>query len=1357
MIDKNDVKMPIQRRDEHVTHSPEQIQNIEELLRLVNEADNRQELRLKQDYYATYHWFGNTKNPADNKSYFSYQEEAVYDFVFNLNKSGILSDQVGMGKTIEAGMIISELASRNELRSLLIIVPNEIMAQKWVVELEDKFGMRKGIVRKNGGNSNEPAGVYPEPYAVKNLDDFARLVFNCLSEEKFRFFYESMNEDPNEPNATHPEYSFIHHYKKDPNKNETLLEVVNGFLAQDIRASVDMINRDLEDQLGEGCVQVEFDGKVFSLKGTDLKVPYVYNRSGKILKQFDKANVRNMETEINTSRFAENYKKDVLTQDLSSLLTLIGYYFMSDPEEMESISMRMAAVCPILVVPISYTDREKNPNGLTDFLKLVLRPEVRNYKHEYNVMDKDGKIETKYEPYRIIDFFIDVGYQTLIVDEVHDFIQVQNPEKREDFHRTKCYDKYPAEVYDRYELFDDYYFIPKDSLYKKLKALADKAARKIFLTATPIKSDMVDFYLLTLLASNKDSEDYRRISEKLHDGSGRFANQRGPEQKIHDIYNTLLSCIEYDDEVSNYFKNNSNEFFRLESRDTTAAQNENRPIRYIYPYFNNEYLRDHVNSKTAITEYLLSQINYLTVEEIVMELILAYQAEIQENVNIGEVVDRVVTLLGQAPSMLQVRVIFRALLNNTVRIRFEEDFTNTDGKAIKRIRDLMTLEDGPRRWHKTYRKYGIRHTRHQTYNLSKCDKLECLSQNRIDRYRNLPLWPRREGIVFYLNRDDVFFDSFQKVRREIPSFGSTEIQMHDLPNFDKMAGEEEEKKQRFDNSLSIFNYINDAMSGGDPVKHEPKNTYKNAFELDESMVDYKLVMISQMMGNQNDKKNKDDVFIKGKVLLFAQNHTKEIVEWFRYQRCPGLYDERAGNQLDPQKLAEYHKKWENTSVRKDLYRDWAVTEGIVEMDKYPGNLLIIIDPQRYEKGVDLQKANTLINFDIEYCPLKMEQRIGRIDRIRPSSQEQQISIVSFVPQNNMSGYVINFFANELKMFTQWMGETTGIVSVPEENKTGNTSNKSEAFEDKVHDLDKFYKGIYNLCRGTLPYAAADDKGKNIPNKDNKNKNLTNPSQKNEQSQELVVQSDPKKEFENVESMSTGFVEAFGCDSFRIESDFRFLFTLRESFDKAFRESMSRSREGFQLGSTNEYVMRFNCTAGIYAECAEGKCDSCNQKADCLEKNANLHNRCDVFLTAIKSFYNQGAEFYDNERKAFDKSFNEKTVMDNNLRRRGTEHKNWLEQRKKLFAEGKSKSEQMINQLKLKDRKGPFTVPIADFNKLFDPMKQLYWDDVVMTYIGLILDRFHSQCDSVLKSATLFEKFVKTLAVADFMNNMEGTV
>ena len=39
----------------------------------------------------------------------------------------------------------------------------------------------------------------------------------------------------------------------------------------------------------------------------------------------------------------------------------------------------------------------------------------------------------------------------------------------------------------------------------------------------------------------------------------------------------------------------------------------------------------------------------------------------------------------------------------------------------------------------------------------------------------------------------------------------------------------------------------------------------------------------------------------------------------------------------------------------------------------------------------------------------------------------------------------------------------------------------------------------------------------------------------------------------------------------------------------------------------------------------------------------------------------------------------------------------------------------------------------------------------------LIKQFHKQCDSVLKGARLFERFVKTLSIADFMKNMEGMV
>ena len=70
---------------------------------------------------------------------------------------------------------------------------------------------------------------------------------------------------------------------------------------------------------------------------------------------------------------------------------------------------------------------------------------------------------------------------------------------------------------------------------------------------------------------------------------------------------------------------------------------------------------------------------------------------------------------------------------------------------------------------------------------------------------------------------------------------------------------------------------------------------------------------------------------------------------------------------------------------------------------------------------------------------------------------------------------------------------------------------------------------------------------------------------------------------------------------------------------------------------------------------------------------------------------------------------------------------------------------------------PFVITFSNYEEIFNPIKKLYWDEVAERYIGLILSQFHKQCDSVLNGAKMFEKFIKTLSIADFMNNMEGAI
>src|SRR3979490_3188043 len=64
-------------------------------------------------------------------------EAALFAFRSPFSKGAILADEVGLGKTIEAGLLIAQKwAERN--RHLLVIVPANLRKQ-WSQELADKF------------------------------------------------------------------------------------------------------------------------------------------------------------------------------------------------------------------------------------------------------------------------------------------------------------------------------------------------------------------------------------------------------------------------------------------------------------------------------------------------------------------------------------------------------------------------------------------------------------------------------------------------------------------------------------------------------------------------------------------------------------------------------------------------------------------------------------------------------------------------------------------------------------------------------------------------------------------------------------------------------------------------------------------------------------------------------------------------------------------------------------------------------------------------------------------------------------------------------------------------------------------
>src|SRR3989441_7718447 len=67
-------------------------------------------------------------------------EAALFAFKSPLSKGAILADEVGLGKTIEAGLVLSQRWAERK-RRLLVITPANLRKQ-WDQELTEKFFVR---------------------------------------------------------------------------------------------------------------------------------------------------------------------------------------------------------------------------------------------------------------------------------------------------------------------------------------------------------------------------------------------------------------------------------------------------------------------------------------------------------------------------------------------------------------------------------------------------------------------------------------------------------------------------------------------------------------------------------------------------------------------------------------------------------------------------------------------------------------------------------------------------------------------------------------------------------------------------------------------------------------------------------------------------------------------------------------------------------------------------------------------------------------------------------------------------------------------------------------------------------------
>lgn len=84
-------------------------------------------------------------------------EAALFAFKSPLSKGAILADEVGLGKTIEAGLVLAQKWTEGK-RRILVITPANLRKQ-WSQEVEEKFFLPTGILEARNYNKMAKDGV----------------------------------------------------------------------------------------------------------------------------------------------------------------------------------------------------------------------------------------------------------------------------------------------------------------------------------------------------------------------------------------------------------------------------------------------------------------------------------------------------------------------------------------------------------------------------------------------------------------------------------------------------------------------------------------------------------------------------------------------------------------------------------------------------------------------------------------------------------------------------------------------------------------------------------------------------------------------------------------------------------------------------------------------------------------------------------------------------------------------------------------------------------------------------------------------------------------------------------------------
>ena len=110
----------------------------------------------------------------------------------------------------------------------------------------------------------------------------------------------------------------------------------------------------------------------------------------------------------------------------------------------------------------------------------------------------------------------------------------------------------------------------------------------------------------------------------------------------------------------------------------------------------------------------------------------------------------------------------------------------------------------------------------------------------------------------------------------------------------------------------------------------------------------------------------------------------------------------------------------------------------------PPSVHVIVSTDAGSEGLNLQAGNVVVNYDLPWNPMIMEQRIGRVQRL--GSKFASVTVLNLVLAGSVEESVVGRLAEKLSVIANAIGDVEGIL------ETLSGSGEEDRFENEIRDM-----------------------------------------------------------------------------------------------------------------------------------------------------------------------------------------------------------------------------------------------------------------------------------------------------------------